>query len=231
MLDVRVVKRRASFTIDAVFQVQSGEACGLFGASAAGKSTLLACIAGTELPDDGYVRLDGDTFFPPPRPLHTRKIGYLTQDANLFPHLDVAGNIRFGLTNGNRNDGDWIGELQQRLDLRRIWNEPAYAISGGQARRVSLARMLAPKPRLVLLDEPFNGLDRGLVRDLIAAIVDWQRQLRFTMIVVDHEADILERLCPRAVVIEGGRIVADADWAALHANPATPLLADLLAPL
>lgn len=231
MLDAQIVKKRASFAIEAAFSVASGEACGLFGASGTGKSTILACIAGTETPDAGYVRLDDETFFPPARPLHQRKIGYLTQDANLFPHLRVRENVGFGLQNGARDDRTWIDELRQRLHLSPIWNEPAHEVSGGQARRVALARMLAPKPRLVLLDEPFTGLDRHLVRELLAAIVEWQRALRFTMIVVDHEADILERLARRAIVLEGGRIVADADWAALHARPATPLLAELLAPL
>lgn len=231
MLDAHVVKRRAAFTIDAAIAVGSHETCGLFGASGAGKSTLLACIAGTETPDDGYVKVDGETIFPPSQPLHRRRIGYLTQDANLFPHLRVGANITFGLTNGLERDTSWVNTLRARLGLSEVWDAPAHAISGGQARRVALARMLAPKPRLVLLDEPFTGLDRRLVRELLAAIVDWQRDLGFTLIVVDHKADILERITRRVVVLEGGRIVADADWDALRAQPATPLLADLLAPL
>ena len=93
------------------------------------------------------------------------------------------------------------------------------------------ARMLARKPALVLLDEPFTGLDRHLVRELLSTLVDWQRELRFTMLVVDHEAEILERLCDRAIVLEEGHVVQDARWEALHAKPATPLLAQLLAPL
>lgn len=231
MLDAHVIKRRRSFAIDAKLSVAAGESCGLFGASGAGKSTLLACVAGIEVPDEGHVTLEGEMLFPPPRPLHVRKIGYLTQDANLFPHLTVSANVRFGLLNESGDDGTFIDELRARLRLADIWDAPANAISGGQARRVAMARMLATKPRLVLLDEPFTGLDRNLVRDLLAAIVEWQRTLRFTMVVVDHKADILERICRRAVVLEGGRIVADADWDALHAHPATPLLADLLAPL
>lgn len=231
MLKAHIVKRRTTFSIDVTLQVDSGASCGLFGASAAGKSTVLACIAGTEIPDEGRISFEDGVFFPPPRPLHERKIGYLTQDANLFPHLRVRENIMFGVQNGARHDTKWIDELRERLHLAPIWNEPAHEVSGGQARRVALARMLAPKPRLVLLDEPFTGLDRHLVRELLASIVDWQRTLQFTMIVVDHAADILQRLSQRAIVLEGGRIVADADWTALHARPATPLLAELLTPL
>lgn len=184
------------------------------------------------MPDDGYVRLSGEPLFPPPRPLHTRSIGYLTQDANIFPHLRVSDNVRFGLTNGAKTQDDaWIAELRERLQLESIWQQPAHAISGGQARRVALARMLARKPSLVLLDEPFSGLDRHLVRELLTTLAAWQRELRFTMLVVDHEAEILERLCERAIVLEEGQVVQDARWSELHAHPATPLLAQLLAPL
>jgi ABC-type sulfate/molybdate transport systems ATPase subunit len=232
VLDAQIVKQRARFRIECRIEIVSGEACGLFGASGAGKSTTLACIAGTELPDAGFVRLGGETLFPPQRPLHERSIGYLTQDANIFPHLRVSENVRFGLTNGTLGENEaWVAQLRERLQLESIWNQPAHEISGGQARRVALARMLARKPALVLLDEPFAGLDRHLVRELLSTLVSWQRELRFTMLVVDHEAEILERLCDRAIVLEEGQVVQDARWEALHANPATPLLAQLLAPL
>ncbi|HTU69123.1 MAG TPA: ATP-binding cassette domain-containing protein [Candidatus Baltobacteraceae bacterium] len=230
MLDVRLRKARTQFTVDVRFRVASGEACAIFGASGAGKSTILACIAGAEIPDDGEIRLDDDALFPPPLPLHRRPLGYLTQDAHLFPHLRVSENVRFGLTNGARGADSWVTQLRERLQLEPIWNENVHAISGGQARRVALARMLARKPRLVLLDEPFAGLDRYLVRELVAALADWQCQLRFTMLVVDHEADLLEQLCARAIAIERGRVVQDAPWHALKSAPATPLLARILAP-
>lgn len=232
MLDAHVVKARPQFVVDGTLLVPSGQACALFGVSGAGKSTLLACIAGAEDPDQGRVTLDGETLFPPPLALYKRRLGYLTQDAHLFPHMSVADNVRFGLSNGSREANDeWTAELRERLELRSIWREPAYAISGGQARRVAIARMLARKPRLVLLDEPFNGLDRHLVRELLVAIAEWQKTLGFTMLVVDHEADVLERLSARVIAIDEGRIVQDAGWAELRASPATPLLAKLLAPL
>jgi ABC-type sulfate/molybdate transport systems ATPase subunit len=232
VLEARIEKRRGAFIVDVALRVDDTEPLGLFGASGAGKSTILACIAGAEMPDAGRVTLDGELFFPPSRPLHHRSIGYLTQDANLFPHLSVADNVAFGLRNGARDEhAAWTAQLRDRLDLGSIWHAPAYAISGGQARRVALARMLARKPRLVLLDEPFTGLDRDLVRELIAALIDWRRELRFITLIVDHDAEILQRLCPRAVVIEQGRVVQHDAWDVLASNPATPHLASLLAPL
>ncbi len=233
MLEAHVVKARREFTVDVRLRIDSGSSCGLFGVSGAGKSTVLSCLAGAIQPDAGHVTLDGTALFPPPLPLHLRPIGYLTQQADLFPHLLVSENVRFGMTNGKRSsEGEaWIANLRERFELGSIWNESASAISGGQARRVALARMLARKPRLVLLDEPFNGLDRHLVRELLEAVSRWQRELGFTLLVVDHEADVLARLCPRAIAIEAGRVVQDGSWDELHAKPATELLARLLAPL
>ncbi len=232
MLDAHVLKARPLFTVDAKVRILAGEACGLFGVSGSGKSTILACIAGAEVADGGHVTFGDLALFPPPLPLHRRRIGYLTQAASLFPHLRVDENVRFGIERAAREASEaWITELRDRLDLGAIWNAPAHAISGGQGRRVALARTLARRPALVLLDEPFGGLDRHLVRELLEALGDWQRRLGFALLAVDHEADVLARLAPRVIAIEQGRVVQDAPWAELHANPATPLLAQLIAPL
>jgi ABC-type sulfate/molybdate transport systems ATPase subunit len=178
------------------------------GPSGAGKSTILACLAGAETADDGFARLDDVQLFPPQLPLYRRPIGYLTQDANLFPHLDVEQNVRFGLTRPvTAADEAWVREVRDRLQIDSIWHARPHAISGGQARRVALARMLARRPALVLLDEPFSGLDRHLVRDLIVSLLDWHAAIGFTLLVVDHDVEILQRLCPRAIAIEEGRVV------------------------
>jgi molybdate transport system ATP-binding protein len=229
VLDAHVVRHREAFTVDVALRVESGDALALFGVSGAGKSTVLSCLAGLERPDDGYIRVDELTLFPPSLPLHRRPIGYLTQDAHLFPHLTVAQNVRFALD--GEGDSPWLSELRDRLRLKAIWETGATRISGGQARRVALARMLARRPRLVLLDEPFTGLDRHLVRGLLDDLIAWRAALGFTLVVVDHQAAILERLTARALVVEDGRVVQDAGWRELRAAPATPLLRDLLAPL
>jgi ABC-type sulfate/molybdate transport systems ATPase subunit len=232
VLDAQVRKRRSHFTVDVDVRVDAGAACGLFGISGSGKSTILSCIAGALTPDGGRITFGCRTLFPPPLPLNERPIGYLTQDANLFPHLRVADNVAYGLRNGVlAANASWLAELRDRLELDAIWHQPARAVSGGQARRVALARMLARKPELVLLDEPFSGLDRHLVRELLEALARWQRELRFTLLAVDHQAEVLERLCPRVVAIEDGRVVQDATWDELRTRPATSALARLLAPL
>jgi len=235
MLKARIIKKRRELQVDLELELEAGGALGLFGASGAGKSTVLACIAGIEEPDDGLVELNGLRLFPPSLPLHRRPLGYLTQEPGLSPHLTVGENINFGITRevaATTEQRQWIETLRDRLQLAPQWDAPASLISGGQARRVSLARMLARKPRLVLLDEPFAGLDRGLVRELIDDLVLWAQTIGFSMIAVDHQAEVLQRLCPRqAVVLEQGRIVQRGSWSELCHVPATPLLRSLLSPL
>ncbi len=235
MLRAQIIKKRRDLDVNVALELEQGCSLGLFGASGAGKSTVLACIAGIEEPDGGYVKLGNLQFFPPSLPLHKRPVGYLTQEPGLFPHLSVSENISFGIPHERSTDNEqirWIETLRDRLQLGPLWHAPASLISGGQARRVGLARMLARKPPLVLLDEPFAGLDRDLVRELIDDLVFWSRTLGFSMIAVDHQAEVLRRLCPqRAVVLEHGEIVQQGVWDDLYAAPATPRLRSLLAPL
>ena len=235
MLKAHIIKKRRDLQVDITIELEAGSSVGLFGASGAGKSTVLACIAGIEAPDDGFVRLNGLQLFPPSLPLHRRPLGYLTQEPGLFPHLSVSENIHFGISKtlaATAQQQQWIATLRDRLQLGPLWHAPAALISGGQARRVALARMLARKPPLVLLDEPFAGLDRQLVRELIDDLIFWSREIGFSMIAVDHQAEVLKRLCPQqAIVLEHGQVVQRSDWSDLYNAPATPLLESLLAPL
>jgi molybdate transport system ATP-binding protein len=235
MLKVHIIKKRRDLQVDVALELEAGSAVGLFGASGAGKSTVLACVAGIEEPDDGFVQLNGLQLFPPSLPLHRRPLGYMTQEPGLFPHLSVSENIHFGISSSlaaTAPQQQWIDTLRDRLQLGPLWHAPAALISGGQARRVALARMLARKPPLILLDEPFAGLDRQLVRELIDDLIFWSQQIGFSMIAVDHQAEVLKRLCPQqAIVLEQGRVVQRGSWSELCNAPATPLLGSLLAPL
>jgi molybdate transport system ATP-binding protein len=238
MLSVDISKQRRDFFVSVSFNLDPGSALGLFGASGSGKSTVLSCIAGLDEPDQGYVRLHDLVLFPPSLPLHQRPIGYLTQEPNLFPHLSVRENILFGLTRAASNGqlapepANWINELRDRLDLASLWDAQASRISGGQARRVSLARALARRPVLLLIDEPFTGLDRQLVRQLIDDLIFWNQKCGFTMIAVDHQAEVLERLCPQqALFLEKGKVVQRGKWDELRRTPATAQLQSLLSPL
>src|SRR6266404_2233973 len=235
MFKAQIIKKRRDINVNVSIELDTGSSLGLFGASGAGKSTVLACIAGIEEPDDGSVKLGELNFFPPSLPLHKRPIGYLTQEPGLFPHLRVGENVSFGIPKhlaAEKEHSHWMETLRDRLQLGPLWHAPASLISGGQARRVSLARMLARKPPLVLLDEPFAGLDRQLVRELIDDLVLWSRTLGFSMIAVDHQAEVLKRLCPeQAIALEDGEIVQRGGWDELDGAPATaPLRLPLTAP-
>ncbi len=238
ILEAHIVKARREFTVEARLKLSRGERLALFGPSGAGKSTVLSCIAGFEAPDRGEIRLLDRVLFPPGAPLHRRPLAYLTQKDLLFPHLTVAENVCFGLDGAGagadgrsrrRADAQWVGELRRRLELERVWDAPARAISGGQARRVAIARMLARRPPLVLLDEPFASLDNLLVFELVELLLEWQSVLNFALVAADHRREILTRLCPRAAAIERGRIVQEGRWEELAAAPATAALARLLA--
>lgn len=229
MLEVAIRKQRRGLTVEVGFTLARDAALGLFGPSGAGKSTVLECIAGLQAPDAGHVRWNGTALFPSAMPLHRRSLGYLTQEPQLFPHLTVAENVAFGLP---RPQGEraWLDELRDRLHLGECWQARATHLSGGQARRVALARMLARRPPLLLLDEPFAGLDRASVRELIIALLDWRAALGFAQLVVDHNPDVLRRLCPEALVMDQGRELARGSWQLLDENPA-PRLRALLAPV
>src|SRR5580765_1613361 len=223
MLKAHIIKKRRDLRVNVALELEAGAALGLFGASGAGKSTVLACVAGIEEPDDGFVQLNGLQLFPPSLPLHRRPLGYMTQEPGLFPHLSVSENIHFGISSSlaaTALQQQWIETLRDRLQLGPLWHAPAALISGGQARRVALARMLARKPPLILLDEPFAGLDRQLVRELIDDLIFWNQQIGFSTIAVDHQAEVLQRLCPQqAVALEAGEIVQRGEWSELYAAP------------
>ncbi len=229
MLDARIIKRRRAGVVDVHLRVARGERVAMFGPSGAGKSTILSCIAGLEIPDGGSIVLEEMRLFPPSAPLYRRPIGYLTQKDLLFPHLSVGENVCFGLDErATRETREWIDELRKRLDIAAVWNASAAHISGGQARRVALARALARRPRLMLLDEPCAGLDRATARLLIEALTDWQAELGYTTITVDHRPDVLERLSGRVLALVKGRIVQDGTFSEVSSHAATAEIADLL---
>lgn len=144
-------------------EVGDREIVALLGPSGAGKSTLLRIIAGVQAPEAGCIRWDGVDITA--TPAHLRRIGLVFQDPLLFPHLDVAGNIAFGSREPGR-----VAELLELMSLRGFERRRPSTLSGGEAQRVALARALAPRPRMLLLDEPFSALDREL-RDRLAADV------------------------------------------------------------
>jgi iron(III) transport system ATP-binding protein len=206
--------------------VTEGEVLALLGPSGCGKTTTLRLVAGFERPDAGCVVLAGADVARPGRfvPPERRRIGVVFQDYALFPHLTVAQNVGYGVRDRARRDG----RVMEMLDLVGLAGEARrlpHELSGGQQQRVALARALAPKPALVLLDEPFSNLDAALrvqVRGEVRAIL---RDARATAVFVTHDQEEALSLADRIAVMQSGRVLQVDEPAALYARPADRFVA------
>ncbi|SHJ14544.1 ABC transporter ATP-binding protein [Wenxinia saemankumensis] len=189
--------------------VEAGQVTCLLGPSGCGKSTTLRMIAGVDTPDAGTIRADGAPVFDETVqvPPESRGIGLMFQDFALFPHLDVAGNVAFGLK-GPRADRDRIVEAQlAKVGMSRFARKYPHELSGGEQQRVALARALAPRPRIMLMDEPFSGLDERLrddIRDETLAVLQAEGT---AVVLVTHEPAEAMRMADEIALMRGGRIV------------------------
>lgn len=194
---------------DVSLSIMPGQVTCLLGPSGCGKSTTLRMIAGVEMQDSGTIHVDGnlicDTVFrvPPER----REIGLMFQDFALFPHLSVAGNVAYGLRGTKAENRARVVELLERVDLGRFIDGYPHQLSGGEQQRVALARALAPKPRIMLMDEPFSGLDNRLrdgIRDETLSIL---KEEDTAVLLVTHEPDEAMRMADEIALMRDGRIV------------------------
>ncbi len=198
--------------------IPAGKLTSILGASGSGKTTLLRVIAGFEHPDRGRVSLDGRYIVGPGtfvRPEH-RGIGIVPQDGALFPHLDVAGNVAFGLAKSSvdrlsparrRVRHARVAELLALVGLTGFENRRVNELSGGQQQRVALARALAPRPAVILLDEPFSAIDAALRAELGAEVRSLLAGLGITTILVTHDQEEALSLADQVIVMRDGRIV------------------------
>jgi molybdate transport system ATP-binding protein len=182
-----------------------------FGPSGSGKTTALRCLAGLERPDRGYIRFNGETWFDASRgilvPPQRRQIGYLFQDYALFPHLNVEGNVGYGLHRlGNSERRKRIAEIIELLGLVGLEHRYPGQLSGGQQQRVALARSLVCRPRLLLLDEPLSALDVPTREQLRRELRHWLAQLRMPGILVTHDRIETMTLGDHVVVLDSGCI-------------------------
>ncbi len=210
-LEVSGITRRfgARAVVDDVgFAVGAGELGCLLGPSGCGKTTLLRIVAGVERQDAGAVRAagkvlsDGAIHVPP----EARGVGLMFQDFALFPHLTVAGNIGFGLPRGPGR-ADRVAELLNRVEMPGFGGKYPHELSGGEQQRVALARALAPRPGILLMDEPFSGLDNRLrdeIRDATLAILKAEGT---AVLMVTHEPEEAMRMADQILLMRDGRIV------------------------
>ncbi|GLW92719.1 ABC transporter ATP-binding protein [Actinokineospora globicatena] len=186
-------------------EIADGEVLALLGPSGCGKSTLLRAVAGLE-PADGSISWDGVDLGGVP--VHRRGFGLVFQDGQLFPHRTVAGNVAFGLRMaGERRVEGRADELLELVGLKGFGPRRVTELSGGEQQRVALARALAPRPRLLLLDEPLSALDRSLREQLAIDLSRLLRDSGTTALVVTHDHDEAFTLASRVAVMRAGRIV------------------------
>jgi ABC-type Fe3+/spermidine/putrescine transport system ATPase subunit len=211
------------------FQVEAGETVCLLGASGSGKSTLLRIIAGIEMPESGEVLWNGRSLAGVP--IHQRGFGLMFQEYALFPHKNVAENVAFGL----RMQGLPRGEIKTRVQDALVQvNMAAFAhrrvtdLSGGEQQRVALARALAPRPHLLMFDEPLGALDRTLKEQVEEELRRLLHTSAVPAIYVTHDQEEAFAIADRLILLNGGRVVQSGAPVEVYERPATPWVAAFL---
>src|SRR5437868_3261221 len=210
-------------------EIERGELFALLGGSGCGKTTLLRMLAGFEKPDTGRVVIDGKdmTGVPP----HLRPVNMMFQSYALFPHLDVAANVAYGLKREGLPKAEIaarVAEVLALVQLEGLDRRKPAQLSGGQRQRVALARALVKRPKLLLLDEPLAALDRKLREGTRFELVRLQEQLGLTFVMVTHDQEEAMGMASRLAVMKDGAIVQTGTPHEVYERPATRFVADFI---
>lgn len=221
-LQVKLVKKVKTGTIRLEFSLEN-EVLGILGRSGCGKSVTLKCIAGILPPESGRIRLDDQTLYDSEKKINRkareRRIGYLFQNYALFPNLTVLENICFSLKKKDRAGQAYARELLERFYLTEVADSYPAVLSGGQQQRTAMARMLAAKPRVLLLDEPFSALDSFLRREMEREVQEVLNNFGGVSILVSHNKEEIRRLTRRCMVMEQGKIAEIGKTEEVFAHP------------
>ena len=223
MLSVAVKKRRGSFLLDAKFDLPTPGVVTLFGRSGCGKSTLVNIIAGLLDADSGRVALDGEVLLDSEHgidvPPEARRIGYVFQDARLFPHLSVAANLRYAVNRARTEPYVNLDAVATLLDLEFLMERRVHQLSGGEKQRVAIGRALLSQPRLLLLDEPLASLDAARREEVLPYLETLRDRLAIPMVYVSHNFDEVLRLATYIVLLDSGHAVAQGGVGEMSLNP------------
>src|SRR5216110_1213907 len=232
LLEISGASKRfgAVTAVDHVFlSIERGEFFALLGPSGCGKTTLLRMIAGFETPDQGRILIDGaDVTAVPP---YARPVNMMFQSYALFPHLDVAGNIAFGLKQegmARRRRAARVAEMLALVQMTGFAKRRPHELSGGQKQRVALARALAKMPKLLLLDEPLAALDRKLREETRLELTGIQERVGTTFLVVTHDQEEALGMAQRVAVMNRGRLVQTGPPTEIYERPNSRFVADFV---
>jgi molybdate transport system ATP-binding protein len=203
-LTLDVTMQQDSFLLH-VRESASVEVLGLFGPSGSGKTSLLEAIAGIRTPDEGEIRVGERQLFSSKDriniPARDRRIGYVPQDALLFPNMSVEGNIRYGARSGDFNS------LIDMLDLRPLLDRRVHNLSGGEKQRVAIARAMMTHPSILLLDEPLAAVDRERRDRILPYVLRIRKEMHVPLIYVTHDADEITAIADHVLRLSEGRVV------------------------
>jgi len=225
-LALRVALALPTFALDVTCDIPTQGITGLFGRSGSGKTTLLRCIAGLERTARAQIEFNGELWQDAGRflPTHRRAVGYVFQESSLFPHLDVRGNLEFGLRRvppPQRRLG--FDEAVALLDLSALLRHRAPRLSGGERQRVAIARALLTSPQLLLMDEPLSNLDQSSKAEILPHLERLRDSLAIPIIYVSHALGEVMRLADHLVLLEAGRVRAAGPLQQLLARSDLPL--------
>jgi molybdate transport system ATP-binding protein len=210
-LDIDVAHRLGAFSLSARFQAD-GRVTALFGPSGAGKTTLVAIMAGLIRPDRGRLVVDGTVLMDTDRgvfvPKHRRRIGYVFQDARLFPHMSVRHNLTFGRWFARGASGPGLDSIVELLGIGHLLDRRPAGLSGGEKSRVAIGRALLARPRLLLMDEPLSALDEARRAELLPYLERLRDESGVPIVYVSHAAAEVARLATTVVLLDGGRVTA-----------------------
>ena len=223
MLKVAVAKKLNAFSLDVSFELPAAGVAALFGPSGCGKSTTINIIAGLTAADRGEVML-GDTLLLDTRrrievPAQKRRIGYVFQDARLFPHLNVAANLKYAERRAKGTGYVTFEQVASLLDLEPLMARRVHRLSGGERQRVAIGRALLSQPRLLLLDEPLASLDRERREEVLPYLESLRDQLSIPMIYVSHQFDEVLRLATHIVLMQSGSVTAQGSIGEISLDP------------
>lgn len=232
LLEITGMSKRFGATVaveEVCLSVERGEFFALLGPSGCGKTTLLRLIAGFETPDNGRIVIDGIdiTGLPP----YARPVNMMFQSYALFPHMDVAANVAFGLRQeriDRRRIAKRVSEMLALVQMSDYRRRRPHEISGGQRQRVALARALAKMPKLLLLDEPLAALDRRLRAQTRLELIGIQERVGITFLVVTHDQEEALSIASRVAVMNRGRLVQIGAPAEIYEQPGSRFVADFV---